>query len=76
MVGVDIFDYRIIKSANGTIVVEVSNFVRKNNIFCHICTMYITKFSKSAVKLGNKERFDKEQIAIRDPLWITNPFIP
>ena len=36
MVGVDIFDFSIIKSSNGTIVVEVTNFVRKNNIFCDI----------------------------------------
>ena len=55
MVGVDIFDYRIIKSANGTIVVEVSNFVRKNNIYIHIhhaYTLYITDFLSSCISLN------------------------
>ena len=30
---------------------------------------------KSTVKLGNKERFDKEQIGIKEPFPVTNlPF--
>ena len=36
--------------------------------------MYITKFSKSAVKLGYKERFDKEQIAIKELFMDYQPF--
>ena len=32
-------------------------------------------FYPSAVKLGNKERFDKEQIGIKEPFPVTNlPF--
>ena len=32
-------------------------------------------YSKSTVKLGYKERFDKEQIGIKEPIPVTNlPF--
>ena len=36
---------------------------------------YLSIISSSTVKLGNKERFDKEQIGIKEPFPVTNlPF--
>ena len=35
----------------------------------------LLQFFKTTVKLGNKERFDKEQIYIKEPFSVTNlPF--
>ena len=47
----------------------------ENNIII-VSKCWVTKYFhiEYTVKLGNKERFDKEQIGIRDFLWITNPF--
>ena len=46
-----------------------------NNIHYIICTSYIIHRLHTTVKLGNKERFDKEQIGIKEPFPVTNlPF--
>jgi hypothetical protein len=43
-------------------------------IFRNLTTFFDIQF-KSAVKLGNKERFDKEQIGIKEPFPVTTmPF--
>ena len=43
----------------------------------HVCTLDDSGFFRlqGTVKLGNKERFDKEQIGIKEPFPVTNlPF--
>jgi hypothetical protein len=50
---------------------ELQNIIDFINIQCKI----INKWECNTVKLGNKERFDKEQIGIKEPFPVTNlPF--
>ena len=59
----------------------ILNFVKIDTKNCHKvkCSKNIPKYTLSTpistVKLGNKERFDKEQIGIKEPFSVTNlPF--
>ena len=43
-----------------------------NNIHYIICTSYIIHRLHITVKLGDKERFDKEQIGVKEAFPVTN----
>ena len=50
-------------------------FPHKRTKVKRVCLVHIHFFFDDTVKLGNKERFDKEQIGIREPYPVTNlPF--
>ena len=45
-------------------------FIKNINYFHIVLEAYLTEIS--TVKLGDKERFDKEQIGVKEPFPMTN----
>ena len=55
---------------------KLTNILKNSRTYMNNCCKYIIEvlFNRNTVKLGNKERFDKEQIGIKELFMDYQPF--